>query len=334
MDSFNYIAISVPLILIGVVLCKFLFLKGNLNRSVWTSIAFYLGLAAAVVIINFISDNFFISVLLASGVISLGVLIWVFEWRIEKLRRVELKDFNKLSWSTIFILLFVLSGLISLLYIKPLPWAGERAVEMGQSVREMFPSYDKINERIKNRLGGGPTGQEQTNSQSQGFGNRRELPRSGSITLSDDEVMYLRIPNTLDFESFISRPNYVRSRVLDKYTGDAWELSEKSKVWRNDESDGVKDDWVVLSEGDGVEHEVFLPSTIGASLPSIQNPIRFKLDFIMDSGLIIMMRKYVEPFVIKPFPTPLFGAKITKVSGQVNLLNNTQLQLKVIWGEE
>ena len=284
MDSFTYIAISVPLILIGVVLCKFLFLKGNLNRSVWTSIAFYLGLAAAVVIINFISDNFFISVLLASGVISLGVLIWVFEWRIEKLRRVELKDFNKLSWSTIFILLFVLSGLISLLYIKPLPWAGERAVEMGQSVREMFPSYDKINERIKNRLGGGPTGQEQTNSQSQGFGNRRELPRSGSITLSDDEVMYLRIPNTLDFESFISRPNYVRSRVLDKYTGDAWELSEKSKVWRNDESDGVKDDWVVLSEGDGVEHEVFLPSTIGASLPSIQNPIRFKLDFIMDSG--------------------------------------------------
>ena len=143
MDSFIYIAISVPLILIGVVLCKFLFLKGNLNRSVWTSIAFYLGLAAAVVIINFISDNFFISVLLASGVISLGVLIWVFEWRIEKLRRVELKDFNKLSWSTIFILLFVLSGLISLLYIKPLPWAGERAVEMGQSVREMFPSYDK-----------------------------------------------------------------------------------------------------------------------------------------------------------------------------------------------
>ena len=154
---------------------------------------------------NFISDNFFISVLLASGVISLGVLIWVFEWRIEKLRRVELKDFNKLSWSIIFILLFVLSGLISLLYIKPLPWAGERAVEMGQSVREMFPSYDKINERIKNRLGGGPTGQEQTNSQSQGFGNRRELPRSGSITLSDDEVMYLRIPNTLDFESFTSR---------------------------------------------------------------------------------------------------------------------------------
>ena len=190
MDSFTYIAISVPLILIGVVLCKFLFLKGNLNRSVWTSIAFYLGLAAAVVIINFISDNFFISVLLASGVISLGVLIWVFEWRIEKLRRVKLKDFNKLSWSTIFILLFVLSGLISLLYIKPLPWAGERAVEVGQSVREMFPSYDKINERIKNRLGGGPTGQEQTNNQSQGFGNRRELPRSGSITLSDDEVMY------------------------------------------------------------------------------------------------------------------------------------------------
>jgi len=135
MDSFTYIAISVPLILIGVVLCKFLFLKGNLNRSVWTSIAFYLGLAAAVVIINFISDNFFISVLLASGVISLGVLIWVFEWRIEKLRRVELKDFNQLSWSTIFILLFVLSGLISLLYIKPLPWAGERAVEVGQSVR-------------------------------------------------------------------------------------------------------------------------------------------------------------------------------------------------------
>ena len=60
MDSFIYIAISVPLILIGVVLCKFLFLKGNLNRSVWTSIAFYLGLAAAVVIIDFISDNFFI----------------------------------------------------------------------------------------------------------------------------------------------------------------------------------------------------------------------------------------------------------------------------------
>ena len=109
MDSFTYIAISVPLILIGVVLCKFLFLKGNLNRSVWTSIAFYLGLAAAVVIMNFISDNFFISVLLASGVISLGVLIWVFEWRIEKLRRVELKDFNKLSWSIIFISLFVLS---------------------------------------------------------------------------------------------------------------------------------------------------------------------------------------------------------------------------------
>ena len=36
----------------------------------------------------------------------------------------------------------------------------------------------------------------------------------------------------------------------------------------------------------------------------------------------------------KAISNPLFGTKITKVSGQVNLLNNTQLQLEVIWGEE
>ena len=284
MDNLLHWTLLFFLFLSGIILCKFFSSKGNLQRTLLTSLAFYLALAAAVLSISFISSNSVIPVIVASGVISLGILIWSFEWKIEKLRAVDKKNSTRLSWVRIFSVMCALSVLISLLYARPLPWLGERAIEVGQSVKEILPSYDKINERIRNRLTDDPSDQEKSTDISKGFGDRRELPKSGSITLSEDEIMYLRIPGKEDFEGFISRPNYVRSRVLDKYTGDAWELSANNRLWRNDDSDGLKDGWVILDQGSGILHEIFLPSSIGPSIPSIQNPIGFKLDSVLDSG--------------------------------------------------
>jgi len=148
-----------------------------------------LALAAAVLSISFISSNSVIPVIVASGVISLGILIWSFEWKIEKLRAVDKKNSTRLSWVRIFSVMCALSVLISLLYARPLPWLGERAIEVGQSVKEILPSYDKINERIRNRLTDDPSDQEKSPDISKGFGDRRELPKSGSITLSEDEII-------------------------------------------------------------------------------------------------------------------------------------------------
>ena len=171
MDNLLHWTLLFFLFLSGIILCKFFSSKGNLQRTLLTSLAFYLALAAAVLSISFISSNSVIPVIVASGVISLGILIWSFEWKIEKLRAVDKKNSTRLSWVRIFSVMCTLSVLISLLYARPLPWLGERAVEVGQSVKEILPSYDKINERIRNRLTDDSSDQEKSTDISKGFGN-------------------------------------------------------------------------------------------------------------------------------------------------------------------
>ena len=124
MDNLLHWTLLFFLFLSGIILCKFFSSKGNLQRTLLTSLAFYLALAAAVLSISFISSDSVIPVIVASGVISLGILIWSFEWKIEKLRAVDKKNSKRLSWVRIFSVMCALSVLISLLYARPLPWLG------------------------------------------------------------------------------------------------------------------------------------------------------------------------------------------------------------------
>ena len=283
MNSVTYL-ILFALILVSLLISMFFSSRGNLQRSLFTSAIFYGSVILAVLIFSLVNSETIISLVIGSGILSVGISVWIFEWNLKKLRTVDAGKNRNSHWIRIFGMLIVLSVIISLLYARPLPWIGNQAMEAGQEVRAMLPSFNQINERIRNRIGSKAKEPQESNETSKGFGNRRELPRSGNITLKENEVMYLRIPDKEDFNKFISKPNYVRSRVLDKYTSDVWELDSDSKEWISDNLDGSEDGWVMIGKGDGIEHEIFLPSAGGVGIPSIQNAIGFGLDFVLDSG--------------------------------------------------
>ena len=283
MNSVIYL-ILFALILVGLLISMFFSSRGNLQRSLFTTIVFYGAVISAVLIFSLLSSENTMSLIIGSGILAVGIFVWVFEWNLKKLRTVDTRKNKSRHWFRGFSALILLSAIISFLFARPLPWIGSHAMEAGQELRAMLPSFNQINERIRNRIGSKSKESEQRAEKSKGFGNRRELPRSGNITLNEDEVMYLRIPDKKNFSEFISSPNYVRSRVLDTYSNDAWELGSDSKEWLSDNLDGLEDGWVRIGKGEGILHEIFLPNAGGIGIPSIQNPIGFGLDFVLDSG--------------------------------------------------
>ena len=285
MDSALQIGGFVFLLVFILIITWLLSVKGNWRRSVITSLSFYI--AVSISLLFFAANdgkelmNFW--VVLGAMTLCIGIVIWAFEWKVERLRSVLAHRRNDSSWLMLIGFSVFLSALIAFLFVKPLPLVGAQFVNLGQSVKNTLPSVSEITERIRNTTQAGTDDPQQTKISGVGFDNRRELPKKGNINLGDQEVMHLRIPDSGDYKKFIARQNYVRNAVLDKYVGDAWESVSVEKEWRSDEMDGAKDDWVRIAKGNGILHEIYLPVSGGAGLPAIQNPLAYRLKFIIGS---------------------------------------------------
>ena len=284
----NVFQIGSFVVLLGsILLITWLFsIKGNSSRNVITSLSFYIAVSISLFFFTANEGEGLMSFWVMLGAMSLciGIMVWAFEWRVDRLRFVLAHKRNDSSWFLLFSFSALLSVLIAFLFVRPLPLVGTQFVNLGQSVKNTLPSLSEITDRIRNTTQVGNNESEQTKVSGAGFDNRRELPKKGNINLGNQEVMYLRIPDGGEFNKFIARQNYVRNAVLDKYVGDAWESLSMEKEWRSDEMDGVKDDWVRLAEGKGILHEIYLPVSGGVGLPAIQNPLAYRLKFIIGSG--------------------------------------------------
>jgi transglutaminase-like putative cysteine protease len=261
-------------------------IKGNSSRNVITSLSFYIAVSISLFFFAANEGEGLMSfwVMLGAMALCIGIMVWAFEWQVDRLRSVLAHKRNDSSWFMLIGFSALLSVLIAFLFVRPLPLIGTQFVNLGQSVKNTLPSVSEITNRIKNTTQVGNGEPQQATVSGAGFDNRRELPKKGSINLGNQEVMYLKIPDDGEFNKFIAQQNYVRNAVLDKYADDAWESVSMEKEWRSDEMDGTKDDWVRLAEGNGISHEIFLPVSGGAGLPAIQNPLAYRLKFIIGSG--------------------------------------------------
>jgi transglutaminase-like putative cysteine protease len=285
MDSVLKIGVFVFLFGLLLLMTWFFSIRGNWSRNVITSLGFYVALSVALLLFALNGGTALMSfwVVLGAMALSIAIMGWSFEWKIDRLRAVLAHKRNDTSWFRLFGFSALLSALITFFFVQPLPLVGTQFVNLGQSVKNTLPSFNEITERIRNTTEGGNEKSQQKNVSGVDFDNRRELPKEGSINLGDEEVMHLRIPDDREFNQFIVRRNYVRNAVLDKYVGDAWESVKTEQEWRSDEMDGVKDNWVRISEGNGILHEIYLPISGGAGLPAIQNPLAYRLKFIIGS---------------------------------------------------
>ena len=286
MDSVLQIASFVFLLGCILLITRLFSIRGNSSRNVITSLSFYIAVSISLFLFaaNEREGLMGFWVMLGAMALCIGVMVWAFEWRVDRLRSVLAHKRNDSSWSALFGFSVLLSVLIAVLFARPLPLVGNQFVNLGQSIKNTLPSFSEITERVRNTTQVGNDGSEQDKVSGAGFDNRRELPKKGNINLGDQEVMYLRIPNDEEFNKFISRQNYVRNAVLDKYVGDAWESVSMEKEWISDEMDGTKDDWVRVASGNGILHEIYLPESGGAGLPAIQNSLAYRLKFIIGSG--------------------------------------------------
>ena len=286
MDSVFQIGCFV--VLLGfILLITWLFsIKGNSSRNIITSLSFYIAVSISLFFFAGNEGEGLMSfwVILGAMALCIGVMTWVFEWQVDRLRSVLAHKRNDSSWFMLIGFAALLSVLIAFLFVRPLPLVGTQFVKLGESVKNTLPSVSEITDRIRNTTQVGNGASQQTKVSGAGFDNLRELPKKGKINLGNQEVMYLRIPDVGKFNKFITQQNYVRNAVLDKYVGDAWESVSMEKEWRSDEMDGTKDDWVRLAEGNGILHEIYLPVSGGAGLPAIQNPLAYRLKFIIGSG--------------------------------------------------
>ena len=285
MDSVLKIGVFVFLLGLLLLMTRFFSIRGNWSRNVITSLGFYVALFVALLLFTLNGGTALLSfwIVLGAMVLSIAIMVWAFEWKTDRLRSVLAHKRNDTSWSLLFGFSVLLSVLIAFLFVRPLPFVGTQFVDLGQSVKNTLPSFSEITERIRNTTQSGNESSQQNNVTGVDFDNRRELPKEGSINLGDAEVMHLRIPDDREFNQFIARQNYVRNAVLDQYVGDAWESVNTEQEWRSDEMDGVKDNWVRMTEGNGILHEIYLPVSGGAGLPAIQNPLAYKLKFIIGS---------------------------------------------------
>ncbi|MED5471701.1 MAG: hypothetical protein VX577_08125, partial [Verrucomicrobiota bacterium] len=261
MDSVLKIGVFVFLLGLLLLMTRFFSIRGNWSRNVITSLGFYVALFVALLLFTLNGGTALLSfwIVLGAMVLSIAIMVWAFEWKTDRLRSVLAHKRNDTSWSLLFGFSVLLSVLIAFLFVRPLPFVGTQFVDLGQSVKNTLPSFSEITERIRNTTQSGNESSQQNNVTGVDFDNRRELPKEGSINLGDAEVMHLRIPDDREFNQFIARQNYVRNAVLDQYVGDAWESVNTEQEWRSDEMDGVKDNWVRITEGNGILHEIYLP---------------------------------------------------------------------------
>jgi len=285
MNSLLQISGFVLLLCFLLLMTRLFSIRGNWSRNVITSLGFYIALSVALLFFTVNEGGALMSfwIVLGAMALSIAIMVWAFEWKVDRLRSVLAHKRNDTSWPMLFGFSVLLSALIAFLFVRPLPLIGTQFVNLGESVKNTLPSFSEITERIRNTTQVGNEKSEQDKVSGVDFDNRRELPREGSINLGDEEVMYLRIPDDRQFNQFIARQNYVRNAVLDKYVEDAWESVDVEKEWRSDEMDGTKDNWVRITEGNGILHEIYLPVSGGAGLPAIQNPLAYRLKFIIGS---------------------------------------------------
>ena len=88
MNSVTYL-ILFALILVSLLISMFFSSRGNLQRSLFTSAIFYGLVILAVLIFSLVNSETIISLVIGSGILTVGISVWIFEWNLKKLRTVD-----------------------------------------------------------------------------------------------------------------------------------------------------------------------------------------------------------------------------------------------------
>ena len=163
MDSVLQIASFVFLLGCILLITRLFSIRGNSSRNVITSLSFYIAVSISLFLFaaNEREGLMGFWVMLGAMALCIGVMVWAFEWRVDRLRSVLAHKRNDSSWSALFGFSVLLSVLIAVLFARPLPLVGNQFVNLGQSIKNTLPSFSEITERVRNTTQVGNDGSEQ-----------------------------------------------------------------------------------------------------------------------------------------------------------------------------
>ncbi len=172
-----------------------------------------------------------------------------------------------------------------LLLADPLPRASRAVLAAGAGLREIAaPLVDAVtrlfHEREPDEGGGGAM---TSSGAERNFGETRSLPLRADIQQGDELELFLRIPDPDDFARAVAGSPYVRSTVMNHFTGDGWQLAEGEEHFVSDADDGKSDGMINLRPRvtAGIRHDVYVKDSAASALPALQGLVSVGFDNLL-----------------------------------------------------